>query len=153
MVQEDWENEPTRLSRPQRVEQSEPTVRMGGQLPPQLGSVQGTDTVVIGGPPPSFAWLAVREGPRAGRLFRLNPEGTTVGRDAQCDVMLDDESVSRQHAKFKAEQGAKGKVRYSVWDLASSNGTFVNAKSVVKKTLKDGDEIRIGRTVLVYKQI
>jgi pSer/pThr/pTyr-binding forkhead associated (FHA) protein len=149
----EWQEEPTRVSTPGPEQGAEATIRMGGGVPSEARPVLNSETVVIGEPPPSFAWLAVRDGPRAGRIFTLNPKGTTIGRDTQCDIILDNESVSRQHAKVKAAKGKKERQQYSIWDLASANGTFVNNKQVVKKALKDGDEIKIGRTTLVFKQL
>ena len=146
-----WDEEKTRALGPNRGQITAPTIRMGGESP--VGPVQTSvaETVILGGAPPSFAWLVIRNGPRAGRLCTMNPKGTTIGRDSQCDVILDDESVSRQHAKVKARKGKKD--QYSIWDLASGNGTFVNDKQVVKQALKDGDEIRIGQITLVFKQV
>ena len=111
-----------------------------------------TETVVLGGPPPSFAYLIIKDGPRAGRLFRLNPKGTTVGRDWHNDIILDDEAVSRQHAKIRVE-GEGDEEKFFLYDLASTNGTFVNGKQILKHALEDGDEIVMGETTLVFKRI
>jgi len=112
----------------------------------------GTETVMLSQPPPSFAYLIIKNGPRIGTLFRLNPQGTTIGRDWQNDIILDDEAVSRQHAKVRAE-GEGDKKRFFIYDLASANGTFVNGKQILKHALEDGDEIEIGKTTLVFRKI
>ncbi len=116
-------------------------------------AVGETETVVLGAPPPSFAWLVIKDGPRAGRLFRLNPTGTTIGRDSRNDIILDDEAVSRQHAKVRAEKGEGGEEQFFIYDLASENSTFVNGEQIVKQALEDGDEVVIGKTPLVFKKI
>jgi len=149
----EWGEEPTRVSRPEHEGGTDATVRMGRDAPREPRSVLPSETVVIGDQPPSFAWLVIRHGPRAGRIFALNPKGTIVGRDLQCDIILDAESVSRQHAKLKAKKGKGDRDQYSIWDLASANGIFVNSKKVVKRALKDGDEVKIGQTTLIFKQV
>lgn len=122
-----------------------------GYAPP--GAVSATETVALGAPPPSFAWLVIRDGPRAGRLFRVNPSGTTVGRDSRNDIILDDEAISRQHAKLRAEKGEGDEGQFFIYDLASENGTFVNGEKIVKQALEDGDEVVVGRTTLVFKRV
>ncbi len=102
-------------------------------------------------PLPSLAWLAILTGVRTGKLFSLEPEGTMIGRDAQNDIILEDTSVSRQHAKLRREPGSRKAEQFYIYDLGSSNGTFVNDKKVVRKVLNDGDKIRIGETLMVFK--
>ena len=121
--------------------------------PASPGPVSSAKTEILGGPPPSFAWLVVREGPRAGQIFRLNTEGTSIGRDAQCDVILDDDAVSRQHAKLRVEKNSDGEPQFFVYDLATANGTRVNEQQIVKQPLTDGDLIEIGRTKLIFKKV
>jgi hypothetical protein len=144
---------PTQVLRPSSSKETDPTIRMGGQPLPGPRPLPVQDTVILGEAVPSFAWLVIRDGPRAGKLFTLNPRGTAIGRDPQCDIILDEESVSRQHAKFKAKKDKRDRDQYSIWDLASANGTFVNGKQVVKQSLKDGDEVTVGRITLVFKQV
>jgi len=88
-------------------------------------------------------------------MFRLNVEGTTIGRDAQSDIVLDDEAVSRWHAKVKYEEvEEEGKERaFFLYDMASENGVFVNGTKVLRHMLTDGDEVTMGRTVLVFKKL
>ncbi|MFO0762449.1 MAG: GGDEF domain-containing protein [Byssovorax sp.] len=79
-------------------------------------------------------------------LGRRIPLGTTTiefGRSSHADIPLpDDDAVSRHHAKIAwTGQG------YAVTDLRSTNGTFVNDHSVVERTLRDGDQIKIGRSI------
>lgn len=131
-----------------------PTVPLGEAAP---GFVPGArveaETVVLGGPPPILAWLVITRGPRAGRLFRLNPSGTTVGRDSSNDVILDDPAVSRHHAKIRVEKGEGDEEQFFLYDLASENGTFVNGEQIVKQAINDGDEIVMGQTNLVFKKV
>jgi len=147
------EEEPTRALRPVPERVTERTIRISGEhaVGPRRGDT--SRTVILKEPPSSLAWLVIRSGARAGSIFTLDPRGTSIGRDVQCDIVLDDESVSRQHAKVKAKKATKNQERYYVWDLASANGTFVNGKQVTKQLLQDGDEVKIGTIPLVFKQV
>ncbi len=70
-----------------------------------------------------------------------------IGRDAGCDIPIDDPSASRRHARFSATpQG------YLVEDLGSKNGTLVNELPCTSKLLKDGDEVQIGSTLVSYQE-
>lgn len=81
----------------------------------------------------------------SGSRYLLDEDEVTVGRDPRADILLDDSTVSRQHAVFRRENGA-----YTVIDAGSLNGTYVNRQRVDKATLKNGDEIMIGKFRLIY---
>jgi pSer/pThr/pTyr-binding forkhead associated (FHA) protein len=103
-----------------------------------------------------FAWLVIVEGVRAGQTFQLRGDVTTIGRDgATCDVVLDDTSISKQHARIKLEADAdKNKPKeFILYDLASENKTYVAGEPILRHQLKDGDRIKIGRTTLVFKRV
>jgi pSer/pThr/pTyr-binding forkhead associated (FHA) protein len=112
-------------------------------------------TMVLQQPTPSFAWLAIVSGSRAGRLYNLDPRGTLVGRDAQNDIVLDDDAVSRQHAKLRVEEGTRKKSdQFYIYDLGTSNGTLVNGRKIANRVaLHDGDAIRVGETELIFKSV
>jgi hypothetical protein len=98
--------------------------------------------------PPQLSWLIQRSGPRAGREYRLG-ELTNVGRDAsQSDIVIDDSTVSRQHARVRLEEG-----RFVLYDLASSNGTFVNDQQIQKQPLLDGDRVRFGSVDFNFMEV
>lgn len=82
------------------------------------------------------------------RLVALDGDRTTVGSALSNDVVVDsDPSVSRLHAVF--ERYAPG---WCVRDLGSSNGTFLNGGRLTgERVLRPGDEVRVGRTRLVYR--
>jgi pSer/pThr/pTyr-binding forkhead associated (FHA) protein len=105
-------------------------------------------TKVIGVPPPPAGWLIIRTGHGSGRDFRLAPE-TTVGRDAvRCDLILDDSTVSAEHARVRHERG-----QFVLYDMASTNGTFVNGDKVSRAPLYDGDVVKLGDVQLVFKEV
>ncbi len=81
----------------------------------------------------------------SGDSFKLK-ELTNVGRDAANDVVLNSPAVSKEHAKVKYEDG-----QYVLYDLASTNGTFVNGTKISKKTLSDGDEITFANVKMRFK--
>jgi hypothetical protein len=83
-----------------------------------------------------------------GTAFPLATAITTLGRGSDVDIRLDDPGVSRRHAEIRT--GVTG-ADYSVIDLASTNGTFVGDQKVGERRLTDGDEIRIGSSVIVFR--
>ena len=91
------------------------------------------------------ALLIATRGALSGSRYLLDEDEVTVGRDPRADILFDDSTVSRQHAVFRRENGA-----YTVIDAGSLNGTYVNRQRVDKATLKNGDEIMIGKFRLIY---
>ncbi len=105
-------------------------------------------TVVVGQRLGPVAWLVAANGRRAGRDTRLG-RSTSIGRDGlRNDLVLEDSAVSATHAKIRVE----GR-QFVLYDLDSRNGTEVNGKRVQKQILMDNDQLRIGRTVLIFKQV
>ncbi|MUH60180.1 FHA domain-containing protein [Bifidobacterium canis] len=91
------------------------------------------------------ALLIATRGALSGSRYLLDEDEVTVGRDPRADILLDDSTVSRQHAVFRRENGS-----YTVVDAGSLNGTYVNRQRVDQQTLKNGDEIMIGKFRLIY---
>ena len=91
------------------------------------------------------ALLVVKRGRNVGARFVLNQPVTTAGRLPRSDVLLDDVTVSRRHAEFRAEHG-----EYRVVDTGSLNRTYVNRQPVESAILTNGDEIQIGKFRLVF---
>ena len=91
--------------------------------------------------------LVVRSGGgRAGEHFLLEKEQTTVGRSPDCDVFLDDVTVSRRHALVVRRDG-----RFFIEDKGSLNGTFLNRRRIERRaSLSDGDELQIGKYKLTF---
>ena len=79
----------------------------------------------------------------AGIKLSLEKQRTTIGRDTNNDITLDDELASKNHAVIEIINSEKG-VEYLVQDLNSTNHTFVNDSIIELHKLKDGDLIRIG---------
>jgi pSer/pThr/pTyr-binding forkhead associated (FHA) protein len=90
--------------------------------------------------------LVVRSGGgRAGEQFPLERTQTTIGRTPDCDIFLDDVTVSRRHAIV-----ARGAGGFTIEDLGSLNGTFLNRHRIEKADLENGDELQIGKYRLIF---
>lgn len=98
--------------------------------------------VVEGAP----ALLIIKSGRKSGATFPLRKKVINMGRDSSNEIVIDDPKSSRQHAKIKLEGD-----NFVIYDLASSNGTFVNGEKITSVKLNDGDEIKIGDTVFAFK--
>jgi two-component system, cell cycle response regulator len=91
------------------------------------------------------ACLVVIYGMELGKKFNLESSSIIIGRSSKCDVQIDQESVSRNHCKL-INTGKSVMVR----DLGSTNGTYVNDAPVDEHVLRDGDLIKIGRTIFKF---
>ncbi len=90
--------------------------------------------------------LVVRSGGgRAGESFLLSEERTLIGRSPECDVFLDDVTVSRRHSQI-----ARAGEKFTIEDLESLNGTFVNRRRIESAELADDDELQIGKYRLTF---
>jgi diguanylate cyclase (GGDEF)-like protein len=91
------------------------------------------------------ACLVVIYGPELGRRAPVSQATFEIGRSSRSDLPIDQESISRHHARITYDGQ-----RHVVEDLGSTNGTFVNDASVKRQSLKDGDQLKIGRSILKY---
>ena len=114
-----------------------------------LGAVESGHTMVLD------REALLKDRPRAPKAMieqrdaspvRLGPDPLLIGRDPQNDVVLDDRRVSRKHAEIRLRLG-----RYTLYDLQSTNGTYVNGRRVAEKVLDDGDKISVGGLELVFR--
>jgi diguanylate cyclase (GGDEF)-like protein len=84
-------------------------------------------------------------GPGMGARYPLSDTPVVLGRGNDCDIRINDHSVSRRHARI--QPGAEG---YYALDLQSTNGTFVNDVPASMCRLKDGDYLRVGNCIYRY---
>jgi hypothetical protein len=110
-----------------------------------LGDDLFPDSSSLGALPEGSALLLVMRGPNAGSRFRLDGALTTAGRHPDSDIFLDDVTVSRRHAEF-FRQGAF----FTVRDVGSLNGTYVNRERIEEAQLTGGDEVQIGKFRLLF---
>jgi hypothetical protein len=80
------------------------------------------------------------------RTVALSADSVTIGRLAECDVVLTDKGASRKHAQLKQRNGT-----WTVTDLGSTNGTRLNGQTIQSRELSDGDKITIGTTMLEFR--
>jgi hypothetical protein len=95
--------------------------------------------------PPGTALLVVLRGPNAGSRFLLDSDFTSAGRHPDSDIFLDDVTVSRRHAEFYRHGD-----RFTVRDVGSLNGTYVNRERIEEAELFGGDEVQIGKFRLLF---
>lgn len=89
--------------------------------------------------------LTVLTGGASGTLFRVSKGVAVIGRAPRVDVKLEDDGISRSHARLRAETN-----RAWLEDMGSRNGTFVNGTKITTPTeLREGDKIQVGRTTVL----
>jgi hypothetical protein len=82
-----------------------------------------------------------------GRRMVVGPAGATIGRSRQCDVVLDDPNVSRQHAEVRPRGGS-----WVLKDLGSTNGSSLNGHQIDgPEVLRPGDEIELGTSPIRFE--
>ncbi len=89
--------------------------------------------------------LVIIYGAELGRRYALDKAEFVLGRSAQSDILVDQESVSRQHAKIIVTARET-----TLKDLGSTNGTYINDELCGERELRDGDYVKVGRTIFKY---
>ena len=82
----------------------------------------------------------------ASRVIVLNSPSIRIGRALDNDIVLAEDPVSAEHCRLDRVDGT-----FRLTDLGSTNKTWVNGKKVDEVVLKDGDQIRVGRTTFVFE--
>lgn len=139
----------------QPVERREPTTmqlqRVGDAEAPESPESHDNygltveDLATVAALRPQTALLVVVRGANVGARFLLDDAQVSAGRHPDSDIFLDDVTVSRRHAIF-----VRTPAGYDVKDVGSLNGTYVNRRSVDAATLRNGDEVQIGKYRFVY---
>jgi hypothetical protein len=131
----------------ERPGESTSTVSLGGWESPEAEAADepAADETATEALPAGTALLVVRRGPNAGSRFLLDSDLTTAGRHPESDIFLDDVTVSRRHAEFY-RQGET----FTVRDVGSLNGTYVNRERIEEAGLNAGDEVQVGKFRLVF---
>lgn len=107
----------------------------------------GTGEIQAPVKPKTTGVLHVVRGPQVGVAFKLGESKLSIGRSPQCDIFLNDMTVSREHASVEPVEGG-----YQICDENSFNGVWVNNNSIDSYLLVDGDVVQIGSFCLMYKE-
>ncbi|WP_243057571.1 FHA domain-containing protein [Nocardioides sp. SR21] len=103
------------------------------------------DEAAVDALPAGHALLVVQRGPGSGSRFLLDVDVVHAGRHPESEIFLDDVTVSRRHAEFHRDGES-----FTVSDVGSLNGTYVNRDRIDRVRLNDGDEVQIGKYRLVF---
>ncbi|UQA55211.1 GGDEF domain-containing protein [Polyangium aurulentum] len=90
------------------------------------------------------AYLIVLAGSNVGEMYEVEGPETVLGRGANATIRLNDDGISRRHARLVHVQN-----EVVLEDLNSSNGTAVNGDPITQRILRDGDKIRLGSTTIL----
>lgn len=125
----------------------------GGRLRPERPMPESSDTIVFARPgardeagAAPRVYLLVRQDGVAPVQFDLGGPLISIGRASDNDLIVDDPQASRHHCQLKLQHGA-----YSLADLGSRNGSWVNGHQVNEVALGPGDVIRIGSTEIEFQ--
>ena len=113
----------------------------------ETGPLPPVDADLFRGLAPGDAVLVIHRGPEQGIRFELKEPLVTVGRGSDSTIFLDDVTVSRRHAEF-----ARGPQGWTVSDVGSLNGSYVNKKLIDAQVLATGDEVQIGKYRFIFAQ-
>lgn len=123
-----------------------PAKRAPEPVPEEAGLAVAPMTAPMAAPPdpemalPSGPALIGLQGIAAGSMFALTAGDLTIGRDGECEIILAENTVSRQHARVQRD----GSGQWTLLDLGSANGVYVNGMRVQRAILSAGDEVKIG---------
>jgi pSer/pThr/pTyr-binding forkhead associated (FHA) protein len=90
--------------------------------------------------------VIVSRGPNEGSTYLVDTDAVSVGRHPDSNIFLDDITVSRRHSVIE-----RNGQDFLIRDVGSLNGTYVNHDRIDHKPIVDGDEIQVGRFVLIFR--
>jgi pSer/pThr/pTyr-binding forkhead associated (FHA) protein len=103
------------------------------------------EAIAVAALPSNSALLISHRGPGSGSRFLLDQDLTIAGRHPEADIFLDDVTVSRKHVQI-----SRKRLAFSLEDLGSMNGTYVDGNRVDTIDLTDGAEVLIGKFRLTF---
>jgi two-component system cell cycle response regulator len=92
------------------------------------------------------ACLVMIYGTDLGSKYDIDTTSVTIGRSSKCELQIDEDAISRRHCRIE-DRGNDGLV---LEDLDSTNGTYLNDRPVTKAALREGDILKIGRTIFKF---
>lgn len=132
------------------VGESTATIQLGGageaaKVETGDRALNPVDAAAVDALPTGHALLVVQRGPGSGSRFLLDLDVVHAGRHPESEIFLDDVTVSRRHAEFHRSGDT-----FTVTDVGSLNGTYVNRDRIDTVQLTDSDEVQIGKYRLVF---
>jgi hypothetical protein len=100
--------------------------------------------------PPVVGWFVALTGEQKGEDFRIREGPNTIGSAPDADIILRDGAISGKHASLRYKDQ-----KFTITDLDSTNGTFLNdrADPIAREELRDNDVIRVGEVTLKFKSL
>ena len=101
-----------------------------------------------------IAWLVIvnSRSARVRQIFTLDAARMELGRVPSTSICIEDKAVSSRHAAIRYER-VEERQEFVLYDLASTNGTYVNGVPVQRAILQDDDRIRVGETEIAFKRV
>jgi Inner membrane component of T3SS, cytoplasmic domain len=98
---------------------------------------------------PVVGWFVALTGEQKGEDFRIREGPNTIGSAPDADIVLRDSAISGKHASLRYKDE-----RFTITDLDSTNGTFLNERAdpIAREELKDNDVVRLGGVSLKFKR-
>ena len=97
--------------------------------------------------------LQIIRGEDIGREFELKPGSNIIGRQESCSIQIINKSISRRHAQIVCNPDESSDLRYTIYDLQSTNGVRVNNEPTLSRALKDGDRVQFGTVVCKFMEV
>ncbi len=124
--------------------------RLDPEGPRQASHGGGRRTVLLADKrkSPVVGWFVVLTGEQKGEDFRIREGPNTIGSAPDADIVLRDAAISEKHASLRYKDQ-----KFTITDLDSTNGTFLNDRTepIAREELKDNDTIRLGEVTLKLK--
>lgn len=119
---------------------------------PRGASASGRKSVLVAEKQklPVVGWFVVLTGSQKGEDFRIREGPNIIGSAADADIVLNDPAISGKHASLRYKDQ-----KFTITDLDSTNGTFLNDRTdpIAREELKDNDIIRVGEVTLKFKSL
>lgn len=92
--------------------------------------------------------LIVLAGDEVGQIYRIEKDAIVIGRALDAAIRLEEADISREHVRITREE-QHGEVAVTVYDLDSTNGTYVNGERIDHQHLSDGDRLQLGSSTVM----
>jgi two-component system, cell cycle response regulator len=134
-------------TRPERGQLASLSGEDWDELDTGVSAPQTLDEIFAAAPPPlkQTATFVLLTGLNAGQVFTIERDNLIIGRGKKSHLRIDDNGISREHARVECNEDGE----FRISDMGSRNGTYVNGKRVTNATLRPGDRVHIGPSVVM----